>query len=603
MQNFSPTINACMIVKGDEEIDQLKRCLESFIEHVDGVYLTVTSENNKEIQKLIKELNKVYKEEFIHYSYFAWIKDFSAARNFNFSQAPQDSDYLFWIDVDDILVHPENLRVVAKRAKESGKDGVLLPYWYGCTFNGEPSFENLVSIDLQQKMRERLLRPGVTKWVNRLHETPTPLTGVRNQFTSLKYNEEDTPLAVMHTSALSDAEEKLPRNRELLELQLKDERDKGEADPRTLLYLMKIYAETGEEDILEETIRMGEEYLSKSGWDEERGVCYEQMGMAAGGLGKLTQAVEYFFDSIREWPHQPLTYLRLATAYYNLKNYRLAYYWMEVGAQIDVEKNPSSFINNQAMKVMSTELLMHLNFREGFKDTKIAYEAAKLLYELKPTPEVENALAVIESAHRLNEACRNTDELTRYLYDIGKVESIVPLLDQLPLGISNQPFAQKMRSKFATPRVWGKDEICIFANFYQDHFEKWSAKSLERGIGGSETAVIELAREWAKKDYKVTVYGDPAADQGEHEGVTYLPWYYFNIKDSFNIFIQWRSWFLADKIKSKQFLVDLHDIYSGVDLKKEEVDAIDYIMVKSEYHRSLAPNVPDEKFRIVSNGI
>jgi hypothetical protein len=596
-------INACMIVKGDEELRQLKRCLESFIDYVDGVYITVTSENNKEIQDLIERLNKAYNDEVVHYSYFEWVKDFSKARNFNFSQAPQDSDYLFWVDVDDIVVHAENLRKIAKKGVDGMKDGILLEYWYGCTFNGEPSFENLVSIDLKQKMRERFLRPGVTKWVNRLHETPTPLNGAKNNYTLHKYNEEDLPLAIMHTSKLEEAQEKAPRNRELLELQLKDERDSGEADPRTLLYLMKIYAESDEIDLLERTIVMGEEYLTKSGWDEERGTALEQMGMACMGLDRPLDAIKYYFDAIREWPHQPMTYIRLATAYYNTNNFRLAYYWLDVGAQIDVEKNPSSFINHEAMKIMSSELVMKLNFREGFKDTKVALEAAKMLYELKPTNETGGMLDVVESAYRLNEACRNADELTRYLYDTSEVQKIVPLLDQLPISISNQPFAQKLRGKFSNPRTWGKNEICIFANFYQDHFEKWSAKSLETGIGGSETAVIELAREWVKKGYKVTVYGDPGADQGVHEGVTYLPWYYFNQKDSFNIFIQWRSWFLCDKLKSKLFLVDLHDIYSGVDLREHEINAIDYLMVKSEYHRSLAPNVPDDKFKIVSNGI
>lgn len=596
-------INACLIVKDDTEIDNLKRCLLSFIDYVDGVYITSTNKPDDQIQKLVQDINKEYKEEVAHYSYFEWKDDFAAARNFNFSQAPQTSDFLFWVDADDIVVHGQNLRYVADQAIKNGQDAILVPYWYGCTFKGEPSLENLVSVDIEQKMRERLLRPGVFHWEGRLHETPIPNNGVKNNYSL--YESKEHPFAIMHGSNIKSAQDKLPRNRRILELQLEDERKRKEgADPRTLLYLMKIYAEgINEEEATKKVIPMGEEYLSKSGWDEERGVCYENMGVASGTLGNWNQAITYFFESIREWPHQPLVYLRLATAYFNLGNYRLAYFWFNKAHELDIKEVKNSMLNVEGMKVMSTELLMRLNFREDFKDTQIAYEAAKQLYELRPSEETQGMLQVIADANDLNEACKNTDMLAKYLVSIGEPEAVAKVLDQLPKGITAQPFAQTLRMRFTEPRVWGEDEICYFANFYQNHFEKWSPKSLETGIGGSETAVIELAKRWAKKGFKVTVFGDPGEQQGEHDGVTWLPWYYFNHKDSFNIFIQWRSWFLADKIKSKVFLVDIHDMYAPIDMKASDVHAVDGFLVKSQYHRDLAPQIPDEKFKIINNGI
>ena len=596
-------INACLIVKDDSEVELLRRCIASFIEYVDGVYITATAKPHKEIEALIKEINEAAKEEIAHFSYFEWEDDFSKARNFNFSQAPQDSDYLFWVDSDDIVVHPENLRVAANKGIKSNQDAILVPYWYGCTFNGEPSIENLVSVDIEQKMRERLLRPGVFHWEGRLHETPIPNNGVRNAYSL--YEDEKHPLSIMHGSNLEEAHKKLPRNRKILELQLEDERKrKVGADPRTLLYLMKIYSESAEDqETLEKCIKMGEEYLTKSGWDEERGVCYENMGMAAGLLGRTDDAIHYFFKSISEWPHQPIIYVRLATAYFNKGNYRLSYFWLNKANEIDVKEVKNSMLNVEGMKIMSTELLMRLNFREDFKDPKVAYEAAEQLYKLKPTPEVKGMLQVIEDAYRLNEACKNTDDLTKYLVDIGEDDKIVPLLDQLPKGITAQPFAQNLRQEFSEPRVWGDKEICYYASFNAPHFEKFSPKSLDEGVGGSETAVIELVRRWAQAGYKVTVYADPREDQGEIEGVTWLPWYYFNYRDSFNIFVQWRSWFLADKVKSKLFLSDLHDLYSPVDMRENDVHAVDKFMVKSSYHRDLAPTVPDNKFQIIGNGI
>jgi hypothetical protein len=220
-----------------------------------------------------------------------------------------------------------------------------------------------------------------------------------------------------------------------------------------------------------------------------------------------------------------------------------------------------------------------------------------------PTPETQGQVEMFEDLSSLNAACRNADALAEYLDMIGETDKIPAFFESLPQGISSQPFAIKWIQQAQPPRVWGEKEICYFANWGSRHFEKWSAKSLDSGIGGSETAVIALAQEWTKLGYKVTVYGDPGADKGEIDGVSYRPWYEFNKDDKFNIFIQWRGWALADMIDAKKFFVDLHDLYAGVDILPEKLNKINKIFVKSQYHRDLAPAIPDSKFVIVSNGV
>ena len=59
---------------------------------------------------------------------------------------------------------------------------------------------------------------------------------------------------------------------------------------------------------------------------------------------------------------------------------------------------------------------------------------------------------------------------------------------------------------------------------------------------------------------------------------------------------------MANKVVSKKFLVDLHDVWSEKDYL-EHLDNIDKFLVKSKYHRELAPNIPDSKFTIISNGL
>jgi tetratricopeptide (TPR) repeat protein len=588
-------ITANLIIKDDTELTSLAKAMASVAPFVDGVYITSTG-------KLVGGIKQFCETNKFHYSHFDWVDDFSKARNFNFSQVPKDTDYIFWMDTDDILVGGPMLRDVALMAKTGGKDVVFFTYWYGCEFDGEPSIKNFRGV-MMEHMRERLIRPGVTTWQGRLHETPVPVQGAKNQYTKFAYHPQDNPIAVMHTSLDEDLPEKMERNQRILELQLEEERKRKEgADPRTLLYLMKIYAERDDPTLWDKVAEMNKEYLTKSGWDMERGTSWEQVGIVCMKQNKQKEAIQAFHNAIAEYESQPLFYIRLALCYYNVENYRASEHWLNLASQMDLDNKGSNLTNFKAMKVLFAQLTLKLKYNVH-KDTKKALEAAKLLHSEDPTQENTKQVELLESIDKLNDACKNFDELARYLDSIGENKAIVPLLEKLPFAISSQPFAINMRKMFTPPRRWKDDEICYFANFAQKHFEQWSPTSLSSGIGGSETAVIELAKEWVKLGYKVTIYGDPGENQGEHDGVTYLPWYYFNKNDYFNIFIQWRGWQLAGLVKARKFLVDLHDIYSVVDMTPEQLQNIDRIMVKSKYHRQLGQSVPDSKFSVVSNGI
>jgi len=100
----------------------------------------------------------------------------------------------------------------------------------------------------------------------------------------------------------------------------------------------------------------------------------------------------------------------------------------------------------------------------------------------------------------------------------------------------------------------------------------------------------------------VTVYCDPEVPCIIN-GVRYFPYYWFNQEDKFSTVIQWRSNFLAGKVNARKFLVDLHDIFNPNDYTEERLKHIDKVMVKSNFHRELAPNIPDDKILVVSNGV
>ncbi len=586
-------IAATFVIKDDSELESFKVSAKSVIPYVDSWYVVANGKKTAGV----KDFTTSHGGKFY---FLPWNNDFSEQRNFIFSKVPKDYDFIWWQDSDDYLVGGDYLRELAEMAKRNGKDMVYFAYWYGCAFDGEPTPDNFKEVDIEH-YRERLIRPGVITWKGRLHETPVPIEGQKNNYTKVEFHKEDRPVAVMHLATIDDARVKLNRNKKILELQLDEEKEKGEADPRTLLYLMKIYAEEDNPLYWKECIKMGEEYLVKSGWDEERANACDLMAICYTKLKDYDKAITFLHKAIEEYPHQVLHYIRLALAYFNKEKYRQARHWLEVASKLEMDSRTAGVNNIKEMKVLFAQLLLKMSYQVD-KNIEKAVDAAKLLYKEQPTNENKENLLFLMDMFDLKKASEHSKELITYLENINDSEAILNVLNSLPIVISEQPWAISQRRKVTPPRIWKENEICYFANFGQKHFEKWDGKSLDSGIGGSETAVIELSKEWTKLGYKVTVYGDPL-HMGEHAGVMYLPWYYFNKADKFNIFIQWRSNALAKYVKAKKFYLDLHDIVTQVDYNQATIDAVDGIFFKSNHHRKMLPKVPNSKAFVVGNGL
>lgn len=275
-------------------------------------------------------------------------------------------------------------------------------------------------------------------------------------------------------------------------------------------------------------------------------------------------------------------------------------HWLEVALQLDPSTSFADMNNVLEMKALSSELLMQYYFQSE-RNVRKAYKSMQLLYKELPTQDNEERLNYLEALKDLDIASENAHKLMLYYEDLNDSGGVVRVYESMPKNMKTLPFANHMYNKHKEPKVWGSDEICYYASYGQKHFEEWTPKSLEKGLGGSETAVIRLAQEWAKKGYKVTVYNDCGVNEGEYDGVTYLNYFKFNPRDSFNIFICWRSNLWAGRIKAKKFIIDLHDLFSDTEFIHYE--RYDKLSVKSKFHRSLAKKVPDNKVQIISNGI
>lgn len=578
----------CIITKGDEELSSLKQAVDSVVDYVDQVVITTNSNKVDKTKDWCKTSGYTY-------SHLPWSKDFSKQRNYNFSLVNNDIEWILWLDSDDEFVNPQHIPRIIQNAINAKVHAVFLTYWYGCLFkDGKASLDNLLDVEISQN-RERFLKKGSITWKSRLHETPVPVEGIDYKYLLYKHSQEND-FAILHKGAhwQSNNLAKMERNKELLELQLEDEKEN--LDPRTMLYLMKIYIMLGEQE-WKKCIELGNQYLDKSGWDAERCEAATIMGRAYGKFQDHQSAIEIIHVALTNYPYLPTTYFRLSEAYFNNGQYRLAKHWHDVGLTIPLPKD-TAMDNIFEMKQMAVFMGKQLAFQN--KDLEKAQDFAHKLYKLDPSPNNESEWNYLRELNALNQNCERADKLIQYLESIDEEKAAYNVLTSLPQAISEQPFAHLLRKRLMPPRKWAHNEICYFASFGGKHFEEWGFSNLETGIGGSETAVLRLSIEWAKKGYHVTVYGDPGEQKGRYEiasgSVTLLPWYYFNHKDNFNVFIQWRSSSMAGKIACKSFLVDLHDMYNPMDINNK----VDKIMVKSEYHKNLGGG---DKYKVVSNGI
>lgn len=85
------TISLCMIVKNEERV--LARCLDSIAEVMDEIIIVDTGSTDATREIAARYTDKIYD--------FAWVQDFSAARNFAFSKATKE--YIYSADADEVL--------------------------------------------------------------------------------------------------------------------------------------------------------------------------------------------------------------------------------------------------------------------------------------------------------------------------------------------------------------------------------------------------------------------------------------------------------------------------------------------------------------------
>lgn len=554
-----------MIYKGTEEGKQIDRLLRTVAPYVDAIYATATWTKDG-------EATKVFEAYGAKISFFEWEKDFAKARNFAKDQIPEEFEYMIWLDTDDKLVGGEHI----KKLLERGLDAFFAIYNY--------QIDAATGQVLIKHPRERIVRKNAYQWVGKLHETLIPQVKVKTAYID--------EIAVNHYPTEEEINQNILRNIEILEKTYAEEKE-GEHDPRTEYYLGRCYYDSQEFTKAEKLFYA---YLEHSGWDEERAMAWNYLAEIYLRNEMLDDAIDAYLQAIKERPEFPTWYINLGVTYGKKEDWDRAIFFTQMGLQMNQPKT-AMVTTPRDDKIRALETIYFACLKTGKLDETLV--AAEKLCQF--FPEDELLFERYQAVENLIESKRLGEAFLTVINAYEEKERVSVLVNNPPERLVGTKLIEDLAKEYNPPKVWPNKSIAYFVG---RGFERWDETNLERGIGGSETAVIHLAENWAKQGYQVTVFGDPVKGEHETKGVTWTHWWKWNMNDTFDTLIFWRNeTMLNTPCKANRIFLDLHDVPSAAEFTPERLKKVDKIFVKSPYHRSLLPNVPDEKFVIIPNGV
>lgn len=554
------TVALSMIVK--DEASEVSQLLHFAYPHLDQLNIVVSDKRTyDDLRKTFFNFPK------IQFRYRKWNNRFDEARNVALSMC--QTKYMFWLDADDSFDFASIPELVSL-ADAGHIDAIFLPYNYMQDERGE-----IITLHY----RERLVRldKGYS-WRGWVHET---LISDEKVVT----HQMDSPV-VKHNSTIEDSYKSHARNHEILV-----EAYEATQDPRYLHYLGMSYFSQKD---YEKAASLLSDYLQVGGSIEDSYRSLALISECAYHLGKFDMALEYATKCATLKPEYPMAYWLLEQYEADQDNFEEALEWFKVSeSKPDPDTlsvwDPTS--RERAILTAARCLFMLQRYNEALTQLRRipkSVEAAKIYNDVLEEADAETFVNLLP---RIRKFFRDDKSLWNVLcHDI-----------QFDTRI------QSFRYIVNEPKTWSEKSLVIFCG---QGYEEWGPQTLDKGMGGSEEAVIYLSREFAKLGYHVTVFGEvterlvdiemDGRNGGIEGSVTYLPWKEIDVRDKFNVFVSWRAPQYIEKINAKVKLVDVHDVLPPVLMK--DYSGVTY-MVKTNYHRSLTPDLPDEKFAVIGNGI
>lgn len=556
----------CLIVKPtDEEAELLDRCLASVYQCVDGIFITQAGpEKNAEVSRVCESYGGIE-------SFWKWNDSFADARNYNFEQVTKEYDYILWLDADDVLRGGDKLQATI----EANPSVDTFSFWYLYAFD---EWKNPIVVH----HKTRILRnDGCVQWEGNLHEDFNPTRQVESRHVE--------GIEVLHLTNEDRLNSAKIRNEHVAQVHLEHYPN----DPRSFWNLGNSQKAVGKN---EEAIGSLRKFISLSLSNDEKYIARLRIAESEVALGQNEKAIDALRYAIGMKPLYPDAYIQLGKLYYDTEQYADAvellkqalklpppYYTIVVYNPRDYDFTPLKWLAYTYMAV---------------NQPMLAYDCFTQL--LRITPKDKNLKDIVEKMKGVSD--KHEAMLKKYAEIKNlKGDELKNELDALPTEWKSAPEFTNLRNlNFIKTESSGKDVVILCGYTAR----VWTPKALEEGIGGSEEAVIHLAKKYKEAGYNVTVYNNCGHEVQVFDGVTYAPFWTWNYRDKQDVTILWRHPKMLDyEINSTKIFVDLHDVIKAGEFNEKRLKKVDKIFVKSKAHRILFPHVPDDKIVIIPNGI
>lgn len=578
----------CMIVApNDRESELLDRCLggdlskisdiqkhinlentDGLAKHVDQIFITITGRNDN-VEKIAKKYGAII-------SYYDWNSNFAEARNFNFSQVPNTFTHIYWVDTDDVIVNPHAIKTLANKMQEDAIDAITLRYFYEYDEDGNCVKEHL---------KTRLIKnDGCVKWMGAIHEDFK-----MNRQISGSFNDE---VAHIHLTDPGRIKNSLERNKFISELEVQ----KNPKDPHTYWNLANSYLSVGK---YEKAIEIYKQFIPISDSEEERFLVWQMMAVCYTSLGKQDLGIEMALEALNLRSWYPDAYLLLGQLNYHMGKIRAAREFLEMGLSKPVPEfssivwNPMDYTYNPNLMLAQIYATMNMH-RKSIEKFKVCLKyRPKSKFIIEAIQELEKGVAKADMA----------EEIFKRANASKNIEEVKTLLKGLPEEMKYYPPIVSLRNQYFIKEESSGKDIAIYCSFTSSD---WDPKVFrEKGVGGSEEAVVQLSKRFARAGYNVTVFcSTPAMQEYEEDGVLWKPYLAWNYRDKYDITILWRHPKMLDfPINSDKIYMDIHDVLPPEEFTPARLLKVTKVLFKSQTQRDSYPNIPDDKCAIIPHGL
>jgi glycosyltransferase involved in cell wall biosynthesis len=549
-----------------------------------------------------------------------FLADFGAARQFGWEKAT--GDYLLWVDSDDVVEGGDQLREVVNLMEANHVDVGFLRYDY--------AKDHLGNVNCQL-WRERILRRSIkSHWSGRVHEV------CLNEGSIVRY---EVPYIVHERDKHFPIPAIKNRNLKIL-LHWVAISDPAHSDPRILFYL------GGEERFHkpDHALLTFKRYFSRSGSADERSTAHVYCGEIHEAAGRLDEALAEFAQATLDNPGNPDGFFGAARIAYLRARLGIVP-WHEV-----VDRTERGFTLQSPVSVMANDPQQRrfkpyiylsvalVNTGQYERALKACDEGLKAVVEgteeygwltanrkvcvdaLRGEAKPERMKLSWSRSEPLEAPARDMPfevmlnfslQLWKRIRDSGDHDRGRRLLENLPVGLmENQLVKSALAFKTDPMPATRVRQNCDIVLWTGPGWERWSPKNLETGIGGSEVAAVNMARELVRLGHRVRVYSDCKGLAGIFEGVEYIP---FDQSHEFECDV-----LIASRVpaaltdfggKAKLKVLWVHDIHCGEANARTAtgLGKADKIFCLSEWHRtyflSQYPFVDASRVIVTRNGL